>query len=179
MCDFHSVIVRRDGLIYHDLSNSHSQMAQKAGWRENSVTSHLTNKPAFIELEWNGKGEYPKWEKLARLNNDTDYTKVQQDAAEAHYRKLQAYLQNGSHADYFDRPEYLDVVIAKLGGAVEVNGDGEASINLSSLTTAEGLTLPKEIGGSLYLYSLTTAEGLTLPEKIGGKVYLKNYIVVS
>ena len=46
------------------------------------------------------------------------------------------------------------------------------SLYLSGLTSAEGLELPKEIGGSLYLSGLTSAKGLKLPEKIGGNLYL-------
>jgi len=45
---------------------------------------------------------------------------------------------------------------------------------LSSLTSAEGLTLPQSIGEDLYLNSLTSAEGLTLPQSIGGSLYFKN-----
>ena len=45
-------------------------------------------------------------------------------------------------------------------------------LDLSSLKTAEGLTLPQSIGGDLLLNSLTTAEGLTLPQSIGGGLYL-------
>jgi len=45
-------------------------------------------------------------------------------------------------------------------------------LNLSSLTSTEGLTLPQSVGGSLYLKSLTSAEGLTLPQSVGGSLYL-------
>ena len=48
------------------------------------------------------------------------------------------------------------------------------SIDLSSLTSAEGLVLPESIGGSIDLSSLTSAEGLVLPESIGGKIYLNS-----
>ena len=41
-------------------------------------------------------------------------------------------------------------------------------LDLSNLTSAEGLKLPNEIGGDLYLDGLTSAEGLELPNKIGG-----------
>ena len=46
------------------------------------------------------------------------------------------------------------------------------TLDLSSLTSAEGLVLPKEIGINLYLSGLTSAKGLVLPEKIGGDLYL-------
>jgi len=41
-------------------------------------------------------------------------------------------------------------------------------LDLRSLTSADGLTLPKEVGDSLDLSSLTSADGLTLPKEVGG-----------
>jgi hypothetical protein len=46
------------------------------------------------------------------------------------------------------------------------------SLNLGSLSSAEGLKLPESIGGGLNLESLSSAEGLKLPESIGGGLYL-------
>ena len=43
-------------------------------------------------------------------------------------------------------------------------------LNLSSLTFAEGLKFPEMIGGYLALDKLTSAEGLNLPETIGGNL---------
>lgn len=43
---------------------------------------------------------------------------------------------------------------------------------MSSLTSAEGLVLPKKIGGYLYLDGLTSIEGLVLPDDIGEGVML-------
>ena len=51
-----------------------------------------------------------------------------------------------------------------------ISGD----LTLSSLRSAEGLTLPNPIGGGLYLNSLSSAEGLTLPNSIGGGLYLNS-----
>jgi hypothetical protein len=48
------------------------------------------------------------------------------------------------------------------------------SINLGSLRSAKGLTLPQSIDGSLELGLLTSAEGLTLPQSIGGSLYLRS-----
>ncbi|MFH1632071.1 MAG: hypothetical protein ABIA47_03620, partial [bacterium] len=45
-------------------------------------------------------------------------------------------------------------------------------LGLSSLTSAEGLTLPKSVCGDLGLSGLTSAEGLTLPGSVGGSLYL-------
>jgi len=56
-----------------------------------------------------------------------------------------------------------------LKGGIEFH---YGSLYLESLTSAEGLTLPKKINGSLDLGRLTSAEGLTLPETINGRLYL-------
>ncbi len=48
------------------------------------------------------------------------------------------------------------------------------SLNLSSLKSAEGLKLPEQIGGDLYLNSLTSVEGLELPKQIGCDLYLNS-----
>ena len=45
-------------------------------------------------------------------------------------------------------------------------------LDLSELTTAKGLVLPINIGGSLYLTKLKSAEGLVLPDNIGGSLDL-------
>ena len=45
-------------------------------------------------------------------------------------------------------------------------------LDLSGLTTAEGLKLPEDVGGWLGLSGLTTAEGLKLPLHVGGDIYL-------
>ena len=44
-------------------------------------------------------------------------------------------------------------------------------LNLSGLTSAEGLKLPEGIR-RLYLSGLSTAEGLKLPEHVGGDIHL-------
>ena len=48
------------------------------------------------------------------------------------------------------------------------------SIDLGSLTSAEGLVLPQHVGGDIFLSHLTNADGLVLPESIGGGIYLKS-----
>ena len=48
----------------------------------------------------------------------------------------------------------------------------EGDLDLSHLTTAEGLKLPERIRGDLDLRGLTTAEGLKLPEHVGDDINL-------
>ena len=92
MCNFHSICVRRDGVIAHLPSNSHSDIIQKYGWTENDQISTLRGKPRFVECEWDGLGPIPPWDDLARFENDDHWTKAQHDAAIAHYTMLQRAL---------------------------------------------------------------------------------------
>ena len=50
------------------------------------------------------------------------------------------------------------------------NGD----LDLSGITSAEGLNLPQSVNGSLDLNGLTSAEGLNLPLTITGCLYIGN-----
>ncbi|MEI6169694.1 MAG: hypothetical protein WCP56_01705 [Candidatus Saccharibacteria bacterium] len=59
---------------------------------------------------------------------------------------------------------------ALSGGIVYHYGD----LDLRSLTSAEGLTLPQSVSGNLILNNLTSAEGLTLPQSVGGYLILNN-----
>jgi hypothetical protein len=48
----------------------------------------------------------------------------------------------------------------------------EGDLDLSHLTSPEGVELPEHVGGCLDLSGLTSAEGLKLPEHVGGDIYL-------
>ena len=48
------------------------------------------------------------------------------------------------------------------------------NIDLGSLTSAEGLIFPKQVGGNIDLRSLASADGLVLPESIGGSIDLRS-----
>ena len=45
-------------------------------------------------------------------------------------------------------------------------------LDLSGLSSAKGLVLPRTLGGFLSLNGLTSAEGLVLPRTLGGSLYL-------
>ena len=74
----------------------------------------------------------------------------------------------------------IEEIKSKRDTIVDLNKvfDGVKSIkgnlDLSSLTSAEGLKLPENIGGSLYLYRLTSAKGLEFPKMVGKNLYLYN-----
>jgi len=55
----------------------------------------------------------------------------------------------------------------------------EGNLDLSHLTSAEGLTLPESVGGHLDLSHLTSAEGLTLPQSVGGDLNLESLTSVE
>jgi len=52
--------------------------------------------------------------------------------------------------------------------ASQLKGDEYKDLDLSRLTSAAGLTLPKTVSGGLDLSRLTSAAGLTLPKTVSG-----------
>ena len=80
--------------------------------------------------------------------------------------------------DRIDKTEYEETFKQRFPSFIsfftwalrEVDGQThyKGSLDLSGLTSAEGLVLPEEVSGSLDLRGLTSAEGLVLPTKIGG-----------
>ena len=71
--------------------------------------------------------------------------------------------------------EEVDNII--IGLTVEYDEDTDKAIVrgdlwLRGLTSAEGLTLPENVGGDLNLGGLRSAEGLKLPENVGGYLML-------
>ena len=72
------------------------------------------------------------------------------------------------------RPEQISLSSeeALFGDIIYHSGD----LDLSGLTSAEGLVLPQNVGGFLDLRGLTSAEGLVLPQNVGG-LYLNRLLV--
>ena len=71
----------------------------------------------------------------------------------------------------------IDKILSKL--TVEYDNETDRAITsgdlwLSYLTSAEDLTFPQSVGGTLDLDSLTSAEGLTLPESVGDTLWLNS-----
>ena len=62
MCDFHSIVVRKDGAKAHVAANSHSEAVAAANWRENQPNRD----PFFNEVEWDGAGKFPGVDKITR-----------------------------------------------------------------------------------------------------------------
>ena len=50
----------------------------------------------------------------------------------------------------------------------------EGDLDLSDVTSPEGLELPDKVTGYLDLEGLTSAEGLKLPEHVGDDLYLSS-----
>ncbi len=52
----------------------------------------------------------------------------------------------------------------------------ERLLSIDKITSAEGVTLPQEVGGNVHLHELISAHGLTLPISVGNGVDLCNLI---
>ncbi len=89
MCDFHSIIVRRDGAIGHVAKNSHSGAVEAAGWRENDQMADL-REPFFVEAEWNCEGPFPGASKITRGTPNAKQLQVVKD----HYTALVELLED-------------------------------------------------------------------------------------
>jgi len=107
MCDFHSIIVYKDGAIFHKAHNSHSQMVQESGRRENQPN----REPFFVEAEWSGEGSIDPSQLIRGQANET-----QSRAIERHYKNLKDLFDNpkansGMLFDngYFASDDYADV----------------------------------------------------------------------
>ena len=86
-----------------------------------------------------------------------------------------------SQEEYLNNPEKFKFCLGSIDLSSLTSAEGlvlpesiGGTIDLRSLTSAEGLVLPKSIGGGIDLDSLTSAEGLVLPESIGGSIDLRS-----
>ena len=86
-----------------------------------------------------------------------------------------------SQEEYLNNPEKFKFCLGSIDLSSLTSAEGlvlpesiGGTIDLRSLTSAEGLVLPKSIGGGIDLDSLTSAEGLVLPESIGGGIVLRS-----
>ena len=100
-----------------------------------------------------------------------------QEAKIAQAEKVIADMREWLTQDGTYSTEEIEEILSKL--TVEYDNDTDrvitsGTLDLYSLTSAEGLTLPESVGGDLNLRDLTSAEGLTLPESIGGGLYLSH-----
>ena len=112
MCDFHSIVVRRDGAIAHIPANSHSGAVEAAGWRENDQMADYRG-AYFVEAEWDGKGEFLGVDQITR----GEVNEKQRKKIDDHYTALAKLLADpASHAErmclgrgVFAKPEYGDI----------------------------------------------------------------------
>ncbi|PCH92286.1 hypothetical protein COB80_00155 [Candidatus Kaiserbacteria bacterium] len=70
------------------------------------------------------------------------------------------------------KPEQVSFTQEKALGGNIVYHDGD--LDLSDLTSAEGLVFPDHVSGTIYLNKLISADGLTLPEHVGGTIDLNS-----
>ena len=109
MCDFHSTVWRligQDVQTFHLPTNSHSEMVNAAGWRENEPN----RKTVVFESEWNGDGEVPDINKLLK-NNASECPAQVERAVIKYYRTLKAAITPGGKFDkiFSDPQKFQDV----------------------------------------------------------------------
>ena len=68
----------------------------------------------------------------------------------------------------------LDLRSLTLADGLKLPDNVGGSLYLSSLTSADGFKLPDSVGRSLDLSSLTSADGLKLPDRVGGSLDLRS-----
>ena len=120
-----------------------------------------------------GYGKDPRIEEIKRKRNERrDYSLIY------NVKEEEVAL---SQEEYLNNPEKFKFCLCSIDLSSLTSAEGlvlpesiGGTIDLRSLTSAEGLVLPKSIGGGIDLDSLTSAEGLVLPESIGGGIVLRS-----
>jgi hypothetical protein len=110
MCDFHSTAWRmlgQDIQVCHLPNNSHSEMIEAAGWKDNQPNRQTV----VFEAEWSGEGKLP--EAGAIIRNSGECPERLTRSIMSHYRKLKEALSEGKHLGrdgYFrDHKTWADV----------------------------------------------------------------------
>lgn len=101
MCDFHSVVINRNGDLHHIAINSHSEAVVDAGWRENMSLS----RPTFWEFEWDCRGPMPA--RFWRGDPPPDIIEI----AQRHYAQVAKAIRTGELTHRLRQPNYSDVRI--------------------------------------------------------------------
>ena len=118
-----------------------------------------------------GHGKDPRIKEIKRKRNERrDYSLIFNVKEEEIALSQEEYLNNPEKFKALPGNIYLDSLTSAEGLVLPQQVGG--NIDLSFLTSAEGLVLPESIGGSIILFSLTSADGLVLPESIGGSINL-------
>ena len=118
-----------------------------------------------------GYGKDPRIKEIKRKRNERrDYSLIFNVKEEEIALSQEEYLNNPEKFKALPGNIYLDSLTSAEGLVLPQQVGG--NIDLSFLTSADGLVLPESIGGSIILFSLTSADGLVLPESIGGSINL-------
>ena len=155
MCHRHSFLLTRAGKVLDGvgITDSHNKIREIHGLKHTDDTVNA--------YEWQPPQGWPEADWNLGLMKDLEVfeTKSSHEAAmERHVRKLYPTM---AAWEAGDKP--------RLTADMIITGD----LDLSGLTSAEGLVLPTSIGGNLYLSGLTSAEGLVLPTSIVGWLDLR------
>ena len=118
-----------------------------------------------------GYWEDPRIEEIKRKRNKRrDYSLIFNVKEEEVALFKEEWLNNPEKFKVLLDNIYLDSLTSTDGLVLPKYVDG--NIGLHYLTSAEGLVLPQYVGGTIDLHSLTSAEGLVLPQHVGNSIDL-------
>ncbi|MFZ2280263.1 MAG: hypothetical protein WAW39_20865, partial [Prosthecobacter sp.] len=149
MCDFFSAIIRADGTLYHQPSNSHSGIVAFYKLKENDTLSEMRDTARFYEFEWSGQGDVPQ--NISSILRGTNHPQKVLDAAKVLAKNLKRALEEpgwGLVGDgFFAGGEYADLrwkalihencphEIAEAIAVRSLHAQGEAIKSLHPLVT--------------------------------------------
>lgn len=104
----------QDVQMFHLPSNSHSEMVEQSGWRDNEPN----RKTLVFEAEWSGNGEMPDAARLVR--NHSECPSLVQAAILRHYSRLAGALKDAGElmAHFEDVKKFHDVWSAAMANGI-------------------------------------------------------------
>lgn len=157
MCDRYSCIVRVDGEIRHLPTNSHSEMVETAGWKENTDLH-----TRFVEAEWDGQGEYPGAEKICR----DELNDKQRKAVDRVYRAL---------ALVIDDPAKHAAKLCLNGGIFEAEEWADLRFDIACDPRTPAAVTKNLCKTVLHCVSMPSGPLPAALAHVGGNLYLNDY----
>ncbi|MHB8096025.1 MAG: hypothetical protein ACYDEI_00005, partial [Erysipelotrichaceae bacterium] len=154
MCDFVSGIIREkdEEILIYDFK-SHFETASFFGLKGEE----------YREFEWTGEDEDSL---IVRVKNNSDIP-------------LRPLNTSNKNEIFKNENWYRSIILSKFPKRIDllkyyIPLSKCEDLDLSSITSADGLVLPEKINSYLDLRSLTSADGLVLPEKINSYLDLRS-----
>ena len=144
-------------------------------WERSQNKEELTNEDLKFIYEIDHKIEGFGYQRDSRIDDVLEGRDIKDDLARALNLKPEQISTTEKEAlsgNAVYHYGYLDLSSLTSAEGLKLPDSIGGGLNLSSLTSVEGLKLPDSIDGGLNLNSLTSAEGLKLPDSIGGGLNL-------